>query len=194
MFTKLNNPQATLMEQDTARRLRALRHRHNLSQRQLARQAGVANATISQVEAGKLNPTVGMLKKILDGVPMPLSEFFADDVQPADRIFFRATDLTEIADGGVSYRQVGAPLAGKAIQLLQECYQPGAGTGRHALAHEGEECGIVLAGRLEVRVGDQTALLGPGDAYYFRSNQPHRFRNTGNEPCELITACTPPSF
>lgn len=194
MFTKLNKPQATLMEQDTARRLRALRHRHNLSQRQLARQAGVANATISQVEAGKLNPTVGMLKKILDGVPIPLSEFFADDLQPADRIFFRATDLTEIADGGVSYRQVGAPLAGKAIQLLQECYQPGAGTGRHALAHEGEECGIVLAGRLEVRVGDQTALLGPGDAYYFRSNQPHRFRNTGNEPCELITACTPPSF
>ena len=37
-------------------------------------------------------------------------------------------------------------------------------------------------------------LLHPGDAYYFRSNQPHRFRNDGSEPCELITACTPPSF
>ena len=182
------------MEQDIGRRLRAVRDHHGLSQRQLARQSGVANATISQVEAGKLNPTVGMLKKILDGVPMPLSEFFADDRQPPDRIFFRADDLTEIADGGVSYRQVGAPLAGKAIQLLEECYQPGAGTGKHALTHEGEECGIVLTGRLEVTVGEQTAVLNPGDAYYFRSNQPHRFRNAGNEPCELITACTPPSF
>ena len=182
------------MEQDIGRRLRAVRQRHGLSQRQLARQSGVANATISQVEAGKLNPTVGMLKKILDGMPMPLSEFFVDDLQPADRIFFRANELTEIADGGVSYRQVGAPLAGKAIQLLQERYLPGAGTGRHALAHEGEECGIVLTGRLEVTVGDKTAVLNPGDAYYFRSNQPHQFRNTGSEPCELITACTPPSF
>jgi transcriptional regulator with XRE-family HTH domain len=182
------------MDQDIGGRLRAVRDRHGLSQRQLARQSGVANATISQVEAGKLNPTVGMLKKILDGVPMPLSEFFADDLPPADRIFFRASELTEIADGGVSYRQVGAPLGGKTIQLLQERYQPGAGTGRHALAHEGEECGIVLSGRLEVTVGERSAVLNAGDAYYFRSSQPHRFRNAGNEPCELITACTPPSF
>ena len=49
------------MEQGIGSRLRAVRHRHGLSQRQLARQSGVANATISQVEAGKLNPTVGIL-------------------------------------------------------------------------------------------------------------------------------------
>jgi mannose-6-phosphate isomerase-like protein (cupin superfamily) len=43
-------------------------------------------------------------------------------------------------------------------------------------------------------VGEETAVLKAGDAYYFKSSQPHRFRNTGVEPCELITACTPPSF
>ncbi|MEZ5897751.1 MAG: helix-turn-helix transcriptional regulator [Parvularculaceae bacterium] len=32
----------------------------------------VPNATISQIESAKLNPTVSMLKKILDGVPMSL--------------------------------------------------------------------------------------------------------------------------
>jgi mannose-6-phosphate isomerase-like protein (cupin superfamily) len=36
--------------------------------------------------------------------------------------------------------------------------------------------------------------LSKGDAYYFKSNQPHQFRNPGSEPCELITACTPPTF
>ena len=89
------------------------------------RVSGVANATISQIEAGKLNPTVSMLKKVLDGIPISLSEFFADDVDAADRIFFRAEELTEIADGGVSFRQVGANLHNKSIQLLKECYQPG---------------------------------------------------------------------
>ena len=190
------------MDQEIGRRLKGIRTRLGLSQRrhegpatqrQLARDSGVANATISKIEAGRLNPTVSMLKKVLDGVPMPLSEFFADDFETDDRIFFRADELTEIADGGVSFRQVGANLENKAIQLLKECYQPGAGTGRHAITHEGEECGLLLSGRLEVTVGDRTEVLRAGDAYYFRSEQPH-FHNPGNEPCELITACSPPSF
>ena len=182
------------MDQEIGQRLKEIRTQRDMSQRQLARISGVANATISQVEAGKLNPTVSMLKKILDGIPMGLGEFFSDDRQPQERKFFRAGELIEIAEGGVSYRQVGAHLANKSIQLLKECYQPGAGTGRHELTHEGEECGIVLSGRLEVTVGDEVAVLGQGDAYYFKSSLPHQFRNVGSEPCELITACSPPSF
>jgi transcriptional regulator with XRE-family HTH domain len=182
------------MDQEIGVRLRKIRQALDLSQRQLARQSGVANATISQVEAGKINPTVSMLKKILDGIPLGLGEFFSGDLQPQERMFFRADELIEIAEGGVSYRQVGAHLANKSIQLLKECYQPGAGTGRHELTHEGEECGIVLSGRLEVTVGADVRVLGKGDAYYFKSSLPHQFRNIGSEPCELITACSPPSF
>jgi mannose-6-phosphate isomerase-like protein (cupin superfamily) len=37
-------------------------------------------------------------------------------------------------------------------------------------------------------------ILGPGDAYYFESRHPHQFRCVGNEPCEVISACTPPTF
>lgn len=182
------------MDKEIGGRLKAIRRQLSLSQRQLARQSGVANATISQVEAGKLNPTVSMLKKILDGVPMSLGDFFADDLQPQDRLFFRAEELVEIADGGVSYRQVGTSLAAKSIQLLHESYQPGASTGRHSITHEGEECGIVLKGRLRVTVGDEVTTLTAGDAYYFKSSQPHSFENRGSEICELISACTPPSF
>ena len=182
------------MDQEIGRRLKDLRMRIGLSQRQLAKISGVANATISQIEASRLNPTVSMLKKVLDGIPISLSEFFASDFEAPDRIFFRQAELTEIADGGVSFMQVGANLSNKSIQLLKECYQPGSGTGKHALTHEGEECGIVLRGRLEVIVAEQKAVLRQGDAYYFKSNQPHHFHNPGSEPCELITACSPPSF
>ena len=182
------------MDNEIGHRLKSIRTRMRLSQRQLGRQSGVANATISQIEAGKLNPTVSMLKKVLDGFPISLSEFFADEFEIRDRVFFRAEELTEIADGGVSYRQVGANLSERAIQFMQERYQPGSGTGKHAITHEGEECGLILRGRLEVTVGEQSAVLKKGDAYYFRSNQPHRFHNPGNEICELITACTPPTF
>ena len=185
------------MEQDfdIGARLVAIRSARSLSQRRLAKQSGVANATISQIESGDLNPTVGLLKKILDGVPMTLSDFFASALESAEpKIFFSARELSTIAKGGVSYRQIGANLANKAIQLLHEHYAPGASTGRLPLRHAGEECGIVLRGALRVTVDGQSRILTAGEAYYFKSDRPHSFKNEGVEQCELITACTPPSF
>ncbi len=175
-------------------RLKRVRLVNGLSQRELARQAGVANATISLIENGKLNPTVSMLKKVLLGVPISLSEFFNDDDSSPEKVFYKSNELTGIAEGGVSYLQVGDNLRDKGIQFLKECYSPGAGTGGHAMTHEGEECGLILSGKLKVTVNGQSRVLGPGDAYYFKSNQPHSFENPGRQPCELITACTPPTF
>jgi mannose-6-phosphate isomerase-like protein (cupin superfamily) len=37
-------------------------------------------------------------------------------------------------------------------------------------------------------------VLEAGDAYYFSSSTPHRFRNVGDEVCEIISASTPPTF
>jgi transcriptional regulator with XRE-family HTH domain len=65
------------MDSETGSRLREIRSKTGLSQRQLAKASGVANATISQIESGALNPTVGMLKKVLGGIPISLSNFFA---------------------------------------------------------------------------------------------------------------------
>jgi len=53
------------MDQEIGRRLKGIRVRLGMSQRQLARVSGVANATISQIEAGRLNPTVSMLTNFL---------------------------------------------------------------------------------------------------------------------------------
>jgi mannose-6-phosphate isomerase-like protein (cupin superfamily) len=53
---------------------------------------------------------------------------------------------------------------------------------------------VVLRGELELTVGLETRVLKAGDAYAFKSTIPHRFRNLGSEVCELVSACTPPSF
>ena len=80
------------------------------------------------------------------------------------------------------------------LQILKERYEPGADTGRVPLSHEGEEGGIVLSGRLEVTVDAERRILGPGDAYSFDSRRPHRFRCVGPNACEVVSACTPPTF
>jgi transcriptional regulator with XRE-family HTH domain len=182
------------MSIDIGPRLRFLRQRQNLSQRDLAKRAGVTNSTISLIEAGKSNPSIGALKRILDGVPIGLAEFFAFEPDRPRKSFYSAEELTEIGRGGISYRQVGDNLFGRALQILKERYEPGADTGRVPLVHDGEEGAIVISGRLEVTVDGERKILGPGDAYYFESRRPHRFRAVGPEPCELISACTPPTF
>lgn len=182
------------MEIDLGNRLRYVRTRHKLSQRALAKRAGVTNSTISLIESNQTNPSVGALKRILDGIPIGLAEFFAIEPTVSKKVFYQANELTEIGRGAISFRQVGDNLFGRSLQILFETYQPGADTGQVLLTHKGEEGGIVLSGRLEVTVGDERHILGPGDAYYFESHRPHRFRCVGRTPCEIISACTPPTF
>jgi len=179
---------------DIGGRLRHLRMARGLSQRQLAKQAGVTNSTISLIESNASNPSVGALKRILDGLPIGMAEFFAFEPERARKAFYQAEDMTEIGRGPISYRQVGENFFGRSLQMLKECYQPGADTGRIPLVHEGEESGIVISGRLEVTVDDERRILGPGDAYCFDSRRPHRFRCVGPVPCEVVSACTPPTF
>jgi len=179
---------------DVGQRLRALRLARGLSQRELAKRAGVSNAIISLIEQNRSSPSVGSLKKVLDGLPLSLAEFFAGEAAASPPVFFRAGDLVELAGGAISYRQIGRDLAGRAVQILHERYQPGADTGEAMLRHESEEGAVVVRGQLEVTIDGERRLLGPGDAYYFDSRRPHRFRNTGSEECEVVSACAPPSF
>lgn len=179
---------------DLGGKLRRLRTAANLSQRALARRAKIANSTISLIESNDANPSVGQLKRILDAIPIGLAEFFALDAAPDESFFHRADELVEIGKGLVSYRQVGRSMVGRQLQILSECYQPGADTGRIPLEHGGEEGGVVVSGRLEVTVDGVWRVLGPGDAYSFDSRRPHRFRCVGDEPTRVISACTPPTF
>ena len=78
--------------------------RHGFSQRALARRAGVTNSTISLIESNATNPSVGALKRILDGIPVGLAEFFALEPDRPRKAFYAAEELVEIGRGGVSYR------------------------------------------------------------------------------------------
>ena len=179
---------------DIGIRLRKVRGLHRLSQRSLARRAGVSNAMISLIENGRSNPSIGMLRQVLDGIPMSMAEFFAMEVEDEQKVFFGHEELPEIGSRSISYRQVGSNLKDHKLQMLHERYAPGADTGQTMLSHEAEEAGLIVTGHLEVTVGEETRLLGPGDAYLFDSRLPHRFRNPGKIECVLVSACTPPSF
>ena len=177
---------------DVGAKLRGVRVAFGLSQRALARRAGVTNGLISLIEQNRVSPSVSSLQKVLDGIPMSLAEFFTLDEGGAPQSFFEAAELTETGTTEVSRKLVAAQRPGRQLSILHERFEPGAATGDEMLEHRGEQGGVVVRGRVELTVGGSSRVLGPGDAYYFASQLPHRFRNVGREACEVISAVTPP--
>ena len=99
-----------------------------------------------------------------------------------------------MSSGSIIMKLIGKDYPSRAITLLDETYPPGSDTGDDMYAHEGEETGVLVEGRLELTVGDETFVLECGDSYYFDSTKPHRFRNPFEAPARLISATTPANF
>ncbi|GLR14784.1 cupin domain-containing protein [Chitinimonas viridis] len=189
------------MSLEVSTRLKLVREKHALSQRELAKRAGVTNSTISLIEQNRVSPSISSLKKVLDGVPMSLAEFFTFDIEEPARPspFFEPGQMPDIGGEGVNLFLVGHGVQNRHITMLREVYCAGADTGAEMLSHAGQEVGIVVKGEIELTVADQSRVLKPGEGYYFDSTLPHRFRNLGGDDAELVSASlvspnSPPSF
>ncbi|HEV7358193.1 MAG TPA: cupin domain-containing protein [Steroidobacteraceae bacterium] len=179
---------------DVGTHLKAVRQMYGLSQRELAKRAGVTNGLISLIEQNRVSPSVSSLKKVLDGIPMALADFFTLDLGGKPQVFFPREELANIGTEDVALHLVGGRLAKRSMSILHERYAPGADTGEEMLTHAGEEGGVIVKGKIEVTVGGEARVLNVGDAYYFKSSIPHRFRNIGREECEIVSASSPPTF
>ena len=183
------------MVDDVGARLRQVRERHSLSQRELAKRAGVTNSLVSLIETNKASPTIASLKKVLDGFPMSMTDFFApDEPEPRQQLFFSRDELPDVGIRDICYRLVGASRRNRALCVMHETYASGADTGEDMISHAGEEAGVVIGGEIEITVGDELRVLRAGDAYYFDTSTPHRMRNTGPVACEIVSASTPPTY
>ena len=182
------------MSLDVGAQLKFVRQMYGLSQRELAKRAGVTNGLISLIEQNRVSPSVSSLKKVLDGIPMALADFFTLDPGGKPQVFFPRDELGDIGSGSVELRLVGGRLSKRNMSILHERYAPNADTGEEMLTHAGEEGGVIVRGKIELTVGGESRVLGSGDAYYFKSSIPHRFRNLGHEECEIVSASSPPTF
>lgn len=182
------------MSIEVGKQLKAVRSAFGLSQRELAKRAGVTNGMISLIEQDRVSPSIGSLQKILSAFPMTMAEFFTRDMEGHENVVFRAGELPDVGTGDIQYRLVAASRQDRKMSILWETYEPETDTGEDMLTHSGEEGGVVVEGELEVTVAGQTWVLGPGDAYYFDSRLPHRFRNIGKVPARIVSANTPPTI
>jgi transcriptional regulator with XRE-family HTH domain len=180
--------------QNIGEKVKTLRKRYGLSQRQLAEKAGLTHGTVSFIERNKISPSIGTLRQILDGISMTLSDFFSDHNEEETDFFYSKEDLLEVGSGGVSLLQIGQNLNGLPLQILLERYPPGMETANMPYrCRSGEEGGFVIEGEIEITVNGLTRVLKPNEGYLFPSHLEHKMRNTGDVDCVVVSACTPPA-
>jgi len=176
---------------DVGERLKILRIANKLSQRQLAKKAGVTNSTISMIEKNSVSPTISSLTKVLNCIPISLDNFFSyEKFDLTQQVTYSYDELLNISMGNVNRRLVGNAFPQRQMTFLIETYPSEADTGVFNEGNNGEEAGFVLAGNIELTVDNNIFILKKGDSFYFDKNKPHRFRNKFKEVCKIISATT----
>jgi len=176
------------MSTQIASRIHSMREQRNLSQRALAEAAGVSAAALSQIEAGQTSPSVATLEKLADGMAVPVAAFFLDTGERSDVEIFSLEDRPGISLHG------GSHLIPLAAQWRVSSFEP--------ILVRLEACGELsdrpfgIGGETEyvwVRRGQavleydgDTHMLNETQSVYYDPRKPHNWRNTFDEPCELL--------
>ncbi|MER7971255.1 MULTISPECIES: XRE family transcriptional regulator [unclassified Streptomyces] len=162
--------------------LRELRRRASLTLEAAARTAGLSPAHLSRLETGQRQPSLPMLLALARIYGTTVSEVLGETSADRDAVV-RASDMEPTAAGGWTYWQAGA--SGRGMQALRVQVPHGA-QGDIVRVHPGEEWLYVLGGRLRLRLGETTHLLGPGDSAHFDSLTPHRIAAQDPAGVELL--------
>ena len=183
--------------------LRRERGRRGLSLRELARRLDVSPSLVSQIETGKIQPSVGTLYAMVSELGVSFDDVFAaaeptaagsepasaPPIEPAGeqgRVQRANARRVIELESGVRWERL-TTWNDRDVDFLYTIYEVGGASSPEGklVRHSGREFGIVFTGRLGVTVGFEEHVLGPGDSISFESSIPHRLHNDGDE---VVTA------
>lgn len=179
---------------DFGTRLKTIREYNGLSQRELAKRAGVPHSSISMIEQGQNSPSINSLAKILGGIPMSIAHFFSCDLSLLKEQIFRADDLR------AKQRNISPSLTVQSIPLQNTLtstrferltYAASSDTGEASQYSIQALSGFVVSGSIELTLNAEVAVLVSGDAFSLGAMQPFRLRNlSANTECVILTCNT----
>jgi DNA-binding XRE family transcriptional regulator/KaiC/GvpD/RAD55 family RecA-like ATPase len=175
---------------DLGVRLKQLRTRQELSQKDLANMVGVTPSTISQIESNLIYPSLPALFKMAQILSVDAGYFFQKDNN--------GRQPTVFSDGGKSVRFSDMPkgsIRGRALLPVDlpspiEPYLLEIPAGKklpsHFFVFKGEEFGFVLEGELQVTIQNSVKQLTAGDVVYLTRHIPSQWKNNGTTPARLL--------
>jgi transcriptional regulator with XRE-family HTH domain/uncharacterized cupin superfamily protein len=187
-------------------RLRAIRLQQGVGLRQLARRLDLSPSSISQIETGKMTPSVRTLYALASEFGVTVDEVLFDATPRArEGSEPTVTDSTRtVAEPGLAVQRAEQRPAislesgvkwerlmfwgDEDVEFLEATYEPGGASSPDDsfVRHNGHEFGYVLTGTLRVVVGFDEFILEAGDSITFPSSTPHRLSNEGTETVRAV--------
>ena len=175
-------------------RLKRLRMINSLTQEELASRADLTKGYISQLENDATSPSIATLKDIVDVFGITMQEFFAETSLGEDVVFGADDRVQSTDDGaGVTVELLVPGAQNREMDPALVTLKPGEEMEEQGY-HEGEEFGFILSGELELILNDRVHKVRQNESFYFSSQIPHNWGNTGNEDTVVVWVITPPTF
>ena len=171
-----------------AGRIAALREIEGYTAEYMAQQTGITVEEYLDCEAGRSDLTFAFLFRCASALGIDVTEIIEGT---APRL--KSYTLTRKGRGqrieqahGMTYYNIAHSFANRTSNpLYVHCeYSEKAENSPIAVTtHSGQECDIVIKGRLKVQVGEHTEILEEGDSIYYDSSTPHGMIAIGGEDC-----------
>ena len=179
---------------EIGKKMKELRESRNLNIKQLSELVECTSSLISQLERGKTDPSISMLKRIAKALDVNIVDFFMKSANDVD-VVTRVNDRVDIQlkRWEAKIQSLVKNVTNKKMQPFYTVVKPGGGS--HGMySHDGEEFGFVLEGELELMLNDKIHLVHENESFYFSSQIPHNWGNRGKEDAVVIWVITPPTF
>jgi transcriptional regulator with XRE-family HTH domain len=185
-----------LSEKRIGGRIKKLRLKKSMSLAELASHTGLSVSFLSQLETGRVIPTLRNLTRIAMVFSKDLNYFFEPEPKTLFQVHRRIERLrlpeTGAANPTYSFESLGYMVPERQLDPYFAEFFPRK-TGHRSHQHEGCEFLFVTSGQLELRHGSSTARLEAGDAVYFDGTTAHSYVCCGEEPATALIAtfCLP---
>lgn len=187
-----------IAEKKIGERIKQLRLKKSMGLVELGRHTGLSASFLSQLETGRVVPTLRNLARIAMVFSKDLSYFFEPEPQTLFRVHRRDERMrlpqTGVDDPSYFFESLGYLVPDRQLDPYFAEFLP-LKTGRTPKPHQHTGCEFLylLSGALDVRHGEATHHIEAGDAIYFDAGTTHSYVCSGNAPaCALIVTLQQP--
>ena len=171
-------------------RIKGLRAERGLQQRQLAEKAGMTPSMVSQIEAGRLTPSLPTLGKLAAALGVPIASLF--EPTPHGRLHVsRKREYPVVSFDGTTekWHVLGAGLFQGKIRAVVSTLGPrakGAKTDKVIIGPGQMKLFYVLEGKVALHYNGSSQLLDAGDSAYLDGGTPHGWENLGPKNAKAL--------
>lgn len=172
-------------------KIKDIRNRCNLTQKELADRCELTKGYISQLENDLTSPSISTLTDILTALGTNLKDFFDEDDD--QQIVFKKEDYFEKDDEGKKIVWLVPNSQKNEMEPILYTLEPGIETDID-YPHEGQEFGYVVEGKIEICYGSKKVVCNKGESFYFTTDKNHYLKNIGKKQAVIVWVSSPPNF